>query len=166
MRGLHGYLTVLRVTGPMGFVIGAATGLLPWHAEWPGLSLLEGWRGAALGWLVGVVAAVPVGWMGFKRASASGGGGAPRWRRALWLGATALALAPAVLWLTIAIPGGVLQKALLPARRDQPNIIPKKPAERPKNFREPERLTTTKTAMKKDQTDFQVRMNFLTFSGL
>jgi arylsulfatase A-like enzyme len=119
-------LAVLRITAPAGFLLGAARGAVPWHRAWPGLSILSAWKGAAEGWLVGLGLGLALGWAWSRRSSA--GGRQPRagWRRGLAAVLTALALAPAALWLTIALPGGLLRRAMASGRAPgdtRPNFI-------------------------------------------
>jgi arylsulfatase A-like enzyme len=97
-----------RATASAGFLLGGAAGLRVWNAAWPRLALLEGCRWAALGWLVGVIVGLLGGWLRSRRVRPVAE--TARWRRRL---ATLVALAPLALWATLALPGGLLRKALL-----------------------------------------------------
>jgi arylsulfatase len=84
-------------------------------------------RGAALGWLAGVVVAAPVGWVWGKARKGRGERReGSRWRRAARAGFTMLAVGPVVLWLTMAVPGGALRRAMGAGRGAgdaRPNLI-------------------------------------------
>jgi choline-sulfatase len=113
---MWGYLAAVRVAALPGLLIGAALGAYPWHRNWPGLSLLGVWRGAAWGWLLGVALAIPLGWALSRRSCASARRARAGWRRVLGVGLAALALAPVALWLTLLLPGGLLRKAMASGR--------------------------------------------------
>jgi arylsulfatase A-like enzyme len=115
------YLAALRITGLVGCAIGAAVGCLPWQPMWPTFSIFEGLRGAAIGWLAGAVLALPAGWLRPIPSRAQS-----RLSRIVQYAITALAVAPGLLWMTMAAPGGLLRQAMESVRapRDQrPNLI-------------------------------------------
>ena len=118
---MRAYLAALRITALAGCVVGAAVGCLPWQPVWPTFSIHGGLRGAAIGWLAGVVLALLVGRLRPAPPRAQ-----PRLRRAARCVITALALAPALLWFTLAPPGGPLRQAMEWGRTSQdqrPNLI-------------------------------------------
>ena len=118
---MRAYLAALRITGLAGCVVGAAVGCLPWQPIWPTFSIYGGLRGAAIGWLAGAVLAVPVGRLRPAPPRAQS-----RLRSAARCAITILALAPALLWITLAPPGGPLRQAMEWGRTSQdqrPNLI-------------------------------------------
>jgi len=109
-----------RATATTGFLAGGVVGLRAWNADWPQLAIPEVWRGAALGWLFGVIVGLLGERLGSRRRPA--GGGVRPARR----GATLLALLPLALWATWPLPGGLLRKALPTSRaagETRPNLI-------------------------------------------
>jgi len=116
----------VRVTAIIGFLVGAAVSRLHWSQFWPELNWLALWRGAGLGWLAGIVLSAPLVYILSRRASGSRAGPRPRWRQVAGVVLTALAMAPLALWLTMALPGGLMRKAMAAGRRpgdSRPNLL-------------------------------------------
>jgi arylsulfatase A-like enzyme len=122
------YMAALRAGAVGGFLIGMGLGLRLWSPAWPLLSAVTALRSAALGSLIGVAASPLLGWALARRrgpAGAAGGDALPRWRLAVGHVATAVALSPALLWLT-APPDGLLRGGPASARApgdSRPNIV-------------------------------------------
>ena len=120
------YVVVFRVTALLGLVTGAIARALPWQPTWPGISIQSAWRGAAFGWLLGATLAVPLAWTWSRRSPRSASRTGSRWGRLLGASFTAVAVAPAGLWLIASLPGGPLRKALSSgsaAGAARPNVI-------------------------------------------
>lgn len=123
------YITALRAGAVGGFLIGIALGGRLWSEAWPALSAVTALRSAALGSLIGIAASPLLGWVLARRRGSAGAASTdapPRWRLALGHVATALALSPALVWLTAVPAEGLLRGGPTPARAPndgRPNII-------------------------------------------
>ncbi len=120
------YLTALRVTAITGLLIGAAVGLRHLSPAWLRLSLLAAARPAALGWLIGLCSAPLLGWALARRPALEHRSAPTRWRRAAGLVLSAVAFAPAALWLLLLLPINSLGPAWASPRAPKdtrPNLI-------------------------------------------
>ncbi len=114
-----------RLTAIIGSVVGAAAGFAPWSGAWPQLSLMAVVRGAMIGWAAGLVLSLPAAWL-WRTGSGRERRMGKRWVRLLGWAASLLAVAPAALWVAVALPGGAGRKALFGGRRAEdrrPNLI-------------------------------------------
>jgi arylsulfatase len=114
------------VAGLAGLVIGMSLTALPWRPAWPGLCILNVWRGAAVGWLLGLGVAAPVCWLLSRRAPAQEQRCRSRRRRVVHTTLIGVSLAPGVVWLTVVVPGTPLRRALAASRPlgdTRPNLV-------------------------------------------
>ena len=123
---MRAYIVALRIAGIAGALAGAGVGLLRWSWAWPGLSLTAAAASCALGWLVGVAVSPALAWGLSRRPKRSRTGPAAKLGRAGSTALTVLAMAPGVLWLTMALPNGFMRDAMAAGRRPgdtRPNLI-------------------------------------------
>jgi len=123
---MQSYMRALRAGAVLGAVLGAAIGAYKGSWLWPGQSLMMILRAAGLGWLIGIAASPILGLVVSRRAVSPRGGGRRPWRRVGGGVLTALALAPAALWVTVMLPDGYMRRAMQPGRRtgdERPNLL-------------------------------------------
>ena len=119
------YLSSLRAVAAAGALVGMVLGALGWSQAWPQLSLAAAARATVIAWAIGL-AASPLLHKILRRRTTDPVAAGRAWTRAVRVAVTVVAVAPAVLVLTLLQPQGLLRRAVAPVRRpgdERPNLI-------------------------------------------